>query len=200
MEVNYGTSAPFQPRDRGGVSAAQQSYELVSRFDEVRGGCRRQRSIKANCSSRLSRWRRTVHGTVAEAVEESRSLRARLRDAAADGGSLIASAGTHPFSRYEHQDVTESERYHELVEAMKWVAERELIFGSTSTSACGPLRRRSPSRTPYVRGCRASRPVCELAFLARPRHRPRLDGSRSSTRSRAAACRHRSRPSRNTSS
>ena len=45
------------------------------------------------------------------------------------GVALIASAGTHPFSRYEHQDVTEQERYHELIEAMQWVAERELIFG-----------------------------------------------------------------------
>jgi carboxylate-amine ligase len=52
-----------------------------------------------------------------------------LRDAATERGALIASAGTHPFSRYEHQDVTEQERYRELVESMQWVAERELIFG-----------------------------------------------------------------------
>ena len=56
-------------------------------------------------------------------------LRTRLRDVAAESDSLIASAGTHPFSRYEHQDVTERPRYRELIEAMRWVAERELIFG-----------------------------------------------------------------------
>ena len=70
-----------------------------------------------------------VAGTVAEAIEDLARLRARLRDVAAESDSLIASAGTHPFSRYEHQDVTERRRYRELMEAMRWVAERELIFG-----------------------------------------------------------------------
>jgi glutamate---cysteine ligase / carboxylate-amine ligase len=70
-----------------------------------------------------------VAGTVEEAVEDLRRLRSRLRDAAAENEALIASAGTHPFSRYEHQDVTDRPRYVELVEAMRWVAERELIFG-----------------------------------------------------------------------
>src|SRR5437588_281027 len=59
----------------------------------------------------------------------ARGLRASLRDAAAERGTLIASAGTHPFSRYEHQDVTDAPRYVGLIEKMQWVAERELIFG-----------------------------------------------------------------------
>jgi carboxylate-amine ligase len=66
---------------------------------------------------------------VPEALEESRELRARVAAAAAESGTLVVSAGTHPFSRYEHQDVTEQERYLELVETMRWVAEREVIFG-----------------------------------------------------------------------
>lgn len=70
-----------------------------------------------------------VAETVGEAVEEARGLRARLRDGAAERGALIASAGTHPFSRYEHQEITEAPRYEELAEVMQWVAERELIFG-----------------------------------------------------------------------
>lgn len=68
---------------------------------------------------------RTVSGAVADAA----SLRRRLSDAAAERGALIASAGTHPFSRYEHQEITPKRRYEELIEAMQWVAERELIFG-----------------------------------------------------------------------
>jgi carboxylate-amine ligase len=42
---------------------------------------------------------------------------------------VVASAGTHPFSRYEHQEVTDRPRYVELMAAMQWVAARELIFG-----------------------------------------------------------------------
>ena len=71
----------------------------------------------------------TVGRDVGEAIDEARELRARLRAAAAEGGTLIASAGTHPFSRYEHQDVTDAPRYTGLMEKMQWIAERELIFG-----------------------------------------------------------------------
>jgi glutamate---cysteine ligase / carboxylate-amine ligase len=70
-----------------------------------------------------------VAGSVGEAVEDLHGLRARLRDAAAERDALIASAGTHPFSRYEHQEVTDRPRYRELIADMGWVAERELIFG-----------------------------------------------------------------------
>ena len=70
-----------------------------------------------------------VAGSVAEAIEDARGLRATLSDAAAERGAVIASAGTHPFSRWEHQEVTEHERYRALMEEMRWVAEREVIFG-----------------------------------------------------------------------
>ena len=67
--------------------------------------------------------------SVGEAIEDARGLRATLRDAAAERGAVIAGAGTHPFSRWEHQEVTEHERYRALLEEMRWVAEREVIFG-----------------------------------------------------------------------
>jgi carboxylate-amine ligase len=70
-----------------------------------------------------------VADTVEEAVEDLRDLRSHLRDVAAESNAVIASAGTHPFSRYEHQEVTDRQRYIDLMEAMRWVAERELIFG-----------------------------------------------------------------------
>jgi carboxylate-amine ligase len=70
-----------------------------------------------------------VAHSVGEAMEDLTRLRARLREAAAARDSLILSAGTHPFSLYEHQEVTDRPRYRELVESMRWVAERELIFG-----------------------------------------------------------------------
>lgn len=70
-----------------------------------------------------------VAGSVGEAIEDLRGLRGRLREVAAEGNAVIASAGTHPFSRYEHQEVTDQPRYLELIESMRWVAERELIFG-----------------------------------------------------------------------
>jgi glutamate---cysteine ligase / carboxylate-amine ligase len=66
---------------------------------------------------------------VAEAIEDAGNLRRRIRDAAAERDTVIASAGTHPFSRWEHQEVTDEPRYTGLMDKMQWVAERELIFG-----------------------------------------------------------------------
>src|SRR5437763_16863942 len=70
-----------------------------------------------------------IHGRVAEALTEVREIRALRRDAAAERGAVIASARTHPFSRWEHQEITESPRYQGVVEDLRWVAEQVAIFG-----------------------------------------------------------------------
>src|SRR5438105_14617401 len=129
MEVNFGRSAPFSI----GVEEefrllSPESYELVSRFDEVAEAAGDER-VKPELLQSVLEVATTVGRDVGEAIDEARELRARLRAAAAEGGTLIASAGTHPFSRYEHQDVTDAPRYTGLIEKMQWVAERELIFG-----------------------------------------------------------------------
>jgi carboxylate-amine ligase len=130
MEVNYGTSRPFSL----GVEEefqllSSESYELTSRFDEVFEAAGSDPRLKPELMQSTIEVATHVAGSVAEAVGEARSLRAQLRDAAAESGALIASAGTHPFSRYEHQQITDEPRYQELVESMQWIAERELIFG-----------------------------------------------------------------------
>ena len=88
-----------------------------------------ERRIKAELLQSVIEVATHVAGSVGEAIEDARGLRATLRDAAAERGAVIASAGTHPFSRWEHQDVTDTARYRALMEEMRWVAEREVIFG-----------------------------------------------------------------------
>ena len=107
----------------------EESYELVSRFDEVAEEASHERRIKAELLQSVIEVATHVAGSVGEAIEDARGLRATLRDAAAERGAVIAGAGTHPFSRWEHQDVTDSARYRALMEEMRWVAEREVIFG-----------------------------------------------------------------------
>jgi carboxylate-amine ligase len=129
MDVNFGRSARFSI----GVEEefqllSPESYELVSRFDEVAEAADDER-VKPELLQSVLEVATTVAPNVPEAIQEARELRARLRDAADERGTLIASAGTHPFSRYEHQDVTEAPRYVGLMEKMQWIAERELIFG-----------------------------------------------------------------------
>jgi carboxylate-amine ligase len=67
--------------------------------------------------------------TIADARRELGALRARVAELARESGCRVASAGTHPFSRYELQAITDAERYHQLVDQLQWVAQRELIFG-----------------------------------------------------------------------
>jgi glutamate---cysteine ligase / carboxylate-amine ligase len=67
--------------------------------------------------------------TAADAEKHLRELRGRVGSWAAACGASLASAGTHPFSRYRDQKVTEQDRYTRVVETLRWVAEREVIFG-----------------------------------------------------------------------
>jgi glutamate---cysteine ligase / carboxylate-amine ligase len=130
MELNFGRRPPFSlgiEEEFQLVNA--ESYELTSRFDEIHEAADQDVRIKPELMKSVVEAATHVNPNVADAIEEARGLRARLRDAAADRNALIAAAGTHPFSRYEHQEITEEPRYQDLVDTMQWVAERELIFG-----------------------------------------------------------------------
>jgi len=67
--------------------------------------------------------------TVADAEKQLRELRNRVNSWAAACDASLAAAGTHPFSRYRDQKVTQQERYRKVIETLRWVAEREVIFG-----------------------------------------------------------------------
>jgi carboxylate-amine ligase len=58
-----------------------------------------------------------------------RGLRRQVRDKAAEHGLAIGSAGTHPFAMWEDQRITAAPRYRDLVDALRFVARQEVIFG-----------------------------------------------------------------------
>lgn len=68
----------------------------------------------------------------ADISEVETDLSARLdqvRNCADKLGFALLSAGTHPFSRWEEQLVSDDERYRRLVDKVQWPARRMLIFG-----------------------------------------------------------------------
>jgi carboxylate-amine ligase len=67
--------------------------------------------------------------TVAEVTALLQEFRSRVISRATSIGIALACAGTHPFSRYKDQKITAQERYKRVMEALCWVAEREVIFG-----------------------------------------------------------------------
>jgi len=74
-----------------------------------------------------------VGSRVCKNINEARSEICRLRnlvsDIASKNNCKIIAAGTHPFSKWEDQLVTNKERYRGLLDSMQIVAKRLLIFG-----------------------------------------------------------------------
>lgn len=56
-------------------------------------------------------------------------LRSKLASLAGERGLRIASAGTHPFSHWRDQLITEGERYEQILRDMQTLARANLIFG-----------------------------------------------------------------------
>ncbi len=67
--------------------------------------------------------------SAAEAREQVIRLRSELAELAGKRGLKIASAGTHPFSHWLDQQITQGERYATIVKDMQQVARANLIFG-----------------------------------------------------------------------
>jgi carboxylate-amine ligase len=64
-----------------------------------------------------------------EASVSLRALRRQVRDIADKKRLCIGSAGTHPVARWEDQRITRAPRYRDIVDALRFVARQELIFG-----------------------------------------------------------------------
>jgi carboxylate-amine ligase len=131
LDVNYGKRAPFTLGVEEELQLVDaQSFDLTSRFAEVFGeAARRDERIKEELLQSTVEVATEPCATVAEAIAEAAELRRRAQEEAEPRGVRVLSAGTHPFSRYEHQDVTDKPRYVELVDALQWAVERQLIFG-----------------------------------------------------------------------
>lgn len=132
IEHAYGSSAAYTI----GVEEEFQivdpvSFDLVPRVEEMLGAASADDllNIKQELMQSVVETATGICGNTAEAGLELGKLRARVADLAAQQSSRIASAGTHPFARYADQKITDKERYRDLVSRLRWIAQRELIFG-----------------------------------------------------------------------
>src|SRR5262249_41805135 len=65
---------------------------------------------------------------IRQARAEICELRGSLQTLAKQGGLRIVAAGTHPFSDWKKQEITDGDRYKGLVEDLQDVARANLIF------------------------------------------------------------------------
>lgn len=66
---------------------------------------------------------------IREARQEITRLRSVVAEIAHKNNCNIVAAGTHPFSKWEDQIITDKDRYKGLISSMQMVAKRLLIFG-----------------------------------------------------------------------
>jgi glutamate---cysteine ligase / carboxylate-amine ligase len=67
--------------------------------------------------------------TIADAYRSLVGLRREVCALARNQGVAIGSSGTHPFARWEDQRIVQRPRYRDLIDALRFVARQELIFG-----------------------------------------------------------------------
>jgi len=109
------------------------SHELVnaieSLLEDTRAADTTAGEIKPELMESVLEIATRPAANTAEAGEQLRALRRQVCEIAASRGLAIGSAGTHPFALWEDQRIASRQRYRELVNALRFVARQELIFG-----------------------------------------------------------------------
>lgn len=85
--------------------------------------------VKAEMHASMVEVGTGICNNIHEAREEVTHLRRVLADVAMQNGLRIGSSGTHPFSLWQDQLITDHPRYAQIVNEMKEVARGNLIFG-----------------------------------------------------------------------
>jgi glutamate---cysteine ligase / carboxylate-amine ligase len=107
------------------------SRELKSHDQKIVDGAQKilQDQVKAEMHQAVVEVGTHICKNTEEARQEVCKLRQIVAQLAGDLGLRIGAAGTHPFSHWQHQLITEHPRYDEIVEELQDAARSNLIFG-----------------------------------------------------------------------
>ena len=105
--------------------------ELKSHIEQILGEGKiiLKEQVKAEMHQSVVEVGSNICYNIKDARKEVIRLRSNLSQIAKHHGLEIAASGTHPFSRWEEQKITNHPRYHDVVEDMQDVARANLIFG-----------------------------------------------------------------------
>lgn len=108
-----------------------ETRELRSHIQEILEGGKvlLKEQIKPEMHQSVVELGTEICQSITDAREHVIELRSKLASLAGKAGLRIASAGTHPFSHWRDQLITEGERYKEIVKDMQQLARANLIFG-----------------------------------------------------------------------
>ncbi len=105
--------------------------ELKSHIQQILEGGKRilKEHVKPEMHQSVVEIGTSVCADIHQAREDLLAIRSELARLAQKQGLCIAAAGTHPFSHWIDQDITDHPRYRMIVEDMQMVARANLIFG-----------------------------------------------------------------------
>lgn len=108
-----------------------ETRELKSHVSKIIDGGRTilKERIKHEMHQAMIEMETGICTTAHEAGEEIKYLRKHLIEIAENQGLAIGAAGTHPFSFWYDQEITDNPRYVDIVNEMMDVARSNLIFG-----------------------------------------------------------------------
>src|ERR1700748_805573 len=105
--------------------------ELTSHEQKIVDGAQKihEDQVKAEMHQAVVEVGTHICRNTEEARKEVTKLRGTVAQSAGDIGLPIGAAGTHPFSHWQHQLITDHPRYFEIVDEMQEAARSNLIFG-----------------------------------------------------------------------
>jgi glutamate---cysteine ligase / carboxylate-amine ligase len=156
-----------------------ETLELDHRFEELRDAAAEDRLLADAVAGELIKSEIEIRSgrgeTFADAAERQREVRARLFRLASERDALLAATGTHPWSRWQEQQIIDTEHYRRVADGLQYVAWRNNTF-----SLHVHMGVRGADRA--VRVCDRLRPVLPWV-LALSANSPFLDGRHSGLRS-----------------
>ena len=85
--------------------------------------------VKAEMHQSVVDVGKNICKNVNDAKNESRYLRSKIVELADKQDLIVGGAGTHPFSKWQDQPITDDPRYHDIVNELQDAARSNLIFG-----------------------------------------------------------------------
>jgi glutamate---cysteine ligase / carboxylate-amine ligase len=108
-----------------------ESRDLRSHLSKIVDGAKiiLNEQVKAEMHQSVVEVGTVICNNVQEAETEIKSLRTAIVGLADKQGLIVGGAGTHPFSKWQDQPITDDPRYHNIINEMQDAARSNLIFG-----------------------------------------------------------------------
>jgi gamma-glutamylcysteine synthetase len=108
-----------------------QTRDLRSHLSKIVDGAKSilKEQVKAEMHQSVVEVGTNICKNVKEANDEIRFLRSKIVELAHKQNLVVGGAGTHPFSRWQDQPITDDPRYHTIVNELQDAARSNLIFG-----------------------------------------------------------------------